>query len=284
MSGTPEERVAGLHAAFSDPDVKGIISFIGGNNSNQLVDLLDYDLIRKNPKVFVGYSDMSVLHYAFQKAGLVSFYGPAALTQFAEFPRMLDYTRDYFARATMSSDPIGRVSPSEKWTDEVLDWMEKKDMERPRELRANEGWTWLRKGKASGPILGGCITSIAHLRGTQYWPDHVGAILLLETPEGEDISQGESLASIDAALQDFRLMGLYDQIKGLIVGRPFGYSEEAREQYKQVILDRTEGHSFPVLYNVNVGHADPVMTVPLGVETTIDSERDTFTVDEAGVQ
>jgi muramoyltetrapeptide carboxypeptidase len=231
-AGSPKERAEDINSFFKDKEVKAIISFIGGNHSNQVLNYLDFQLIKKNPKIFVGYSDVTVLHFAFYtQCNLVTFYGPAALTQFAENPRILSYTEEYFKKALMETKPIRKIKPSSYWTDEVLDWFKKEDLKRPRRMKKNKGWQWLRKGRAEGPILGGCITSMMHLRGTKYWPDFSNSIFFWEIPESDcDFTKGRKVEIIDSCLTDLELSSAFQKIKGMIIGRFFGYSEKEKER------------------------------------------------------
>src|SRR5512142_931173 len=135
VSDTAENRAADIHAMFRDPDVKAIVAAAGGDHSCHLLPLLDFDLIRRHPKIFVGYSDITVLNVAIWKeTGLVTFNGPAILSDFAEHPRMLDYTEQSFLRAVCSNAPAGPVEPSSLWTEEFLDWNTRQDLTRPRHL------------------------------------------------------------------------------------------------------------------------------------------------------
>lgn len=284
-SGSSMERAEDLNSMFADKSIKGIISMIGGFHSNQVVDLIDYDLISKNPKVFIGFSDISVLHFAINtQSSLVTFYGPAILTQFGEKFGVDDYTLEYFKKAVMSFEPIGEIIPSESWTDEVLDWFSKKDLERPRLIKKNEGHIWLKKGRCKGKLIGGCITSILHLRGTKYWPDFKNKIFFWETPESSsDITKGESLSKVDSHLIDLKLSGVFDEIAGMIIGRPKGYSEEESEKLKKLILSNFSKYSFPILYNVNIGHTDPIITLPIGVKAELNSRKNSFKIIESAV-
>lgn len=147
VSDTPQHRVDDINGMFGDPEVKAIIAAIGGDHSCHLLPLLDFDLIRKNPKIFMGFSDITVLNVAiWQQTGLVTFNGPALLTDFAEYPRMFAYTEEYMLKALCEVQPIGPIVPSTWWTEEFLDWEHKADLERPRERLASAGWTWLREG------------------------------------------------------------------------------------------------------------------------------------------
>lgn len=185
----------------------------------------------------------------------------------------------------MDDKPIGKIKPSKAWTDEILDWFKKDDLKRPRKMKKNEGWQWLKAGKAEGHILGGCITSMMHLRGTKYWPDFSGNILFWEIPEsGNDFTKSESPGDIDAHLTDLELSGVFKQIKGMVIGRPFGYTKEQVRQLIKIIKERTEDYKFPILFNIDIGHSDPIITVPIGVKVKIDSYKNLFEFIESGVR
>jgi muramoyltetrapeptide carboxypeptidase len=132
VSGSVSERVSDLHSAFSNKDVKAVICTIGGNHSNQLLKFLDWKLIKKNPKIFLGYSDITVLHNAiYKKTGLITFYGPCVMPEFGEFPFMDKYNEAHLRKALVDGK-IGKIIPSEEWTDEFLDWFKKDDIKRRR--------------------------------------------------------------------------------------------------------------------------------------------------------
>ena len=188
-SAPAEERAKDIMDAFLDKEVKAIICSIGGNTINKTLKYLDFKRIKENPKIFIGYSDISVLHYALhKKCGFSTFYGPCAMTQFGEYPMPLEYTLKYFSKAVVE-EQIGVVKASEKWTDEVLDWGKKKDLERPRILKENSGYEWLREGRAEGEIIGGCLSSLMNVINTEYWPDHKDKIFFLETQECQDFTK-----------------------------------------------------------------------------------------------
>ena len=167
IAGEPEERAQDINEMIDDPDVKAIIPLIGGEHSIQLVDLLDYRAFRRNPKVFSGFSDITVLHLAFYtKSGVTTFYGPMVLTQFGEFPAPHEYTVEYFFRAVAEQN-IGIVRPT-KYTDQFLDWARYKDV--PRTEWKENSYVWLREGRAEGPLVGGCLPSLLRVAGTEYFP------------------------------------------------------------------------------------------------------------------
>ena len=147
-AGTAKDRAKDIMDFFKNDEIKAIISFVGGYHSNQILKYLDFDIIKSNPKILMGYSDMTVLLLAiYTKCNFTTFYGPSVLNQFAD-PYVSDYTLDYFKKATMSTEPIGEILPSKEYTCEFLDWFQKKDLERNREYFENSGWKWLKKGQA----------------------------------------------------------------------------------------------------------------------------------------
>jgi muramoyltetrapeptide carboxypeptidase LdcA involved in peptidoglycan recycling len=283
VSDTPENRAADIHEVFRDPGVKAIVAAIGGDHSCHLLPLLDFDLIRANPKVFMGYSDITVLNVAIWKATeLVTFNGPALITDFAEYPEMFEYTKEHFLRTVNVAEPAGAIEPSPWWTEELLDWEQKKDLEQPRTRQPSEGWTWLKPGIAQGRLIGGCIESLQHLRGTRFWPgpdDWRGAIFFFETSEDKP-----SPATVDGILMDYENMGILEQLGGMLVGRPMFYSDEEREALRQVVAERTRRYSFPIITDMDFGHTAPQFTLPIGCQARIDTEARRFEIVEAAVE
>ncbi len=279
VSDTPQHRADDINGMFGDPEVKAIIAAIGGDHSCHLLPLLDFDLIRKNPKIFMGFSDITVLNVAiWQATGLVTFNGPALLTDFAEYPRMFAYTEDYMLKALCEAQPIGPIKSSTWWTEEFLDWEHKADLERPRERLASAGWTWLRGGKAEGMLVGGCIGSLQHLRGTRFWPEWQDAIMFFETSEGPPPPE-----AVDGILMDYENMGVLEKLKGLLVGRPMRYSDEQKQQLREVVLERTSQYTFPIIADMDFGHTSPQLTIPIGCRASIDVENQRFDILDAAV-
>lgn len=272
VSAPPDARVQDLHRAFLDDEVRVVLAGIFGNHSNQLLPLLDYDLIQAHPKVFQGYSDITVLHWALAKrAGLATFYGPALIPELGEFPKVFPYTDRYLRAAWFDDQPIS-YEQSDTWTDESLDWNTQTDLTRPRELRKSDGWITIREGAASGPLLGGCLESICwHVKGSPIWIDPTDAIVFLEMSE-----EAPSPAHVDGYLTDLEQLGVFDAAAGLVFGRPYGYSPADSEALWDVVARRTEASGLPVLANVETGHADPMITLPLGVPAELDTRLKRF--------
>lgn len=279
VSDTPENRASDLHDMFRDPDVRLILAAVGGDHSCHLLPLLDFDLIARHPTILIGFSDVTVLNVAiWQTTGLITFNGPALLTDFAEYPQMFDYTRSSFLTTVGRAAPIGPVAASTWWTEEFLDWSQQIDRTRPRNREPSEGWTWLMPGVAEGTLVGGCLESLQHLRGTRFWPDWHGRILFIETSE-----EAPSPAVVDGMLMDYENMGVFGQISGLLVGRPMRYTPEQRQELRDVVRERTRAFDFPVVTDMDFGHTAPQFTLPIGCRARIDSTRQTFEVLEAAV-
>ncbi|WP_366918547.1 LD-carboxypeptidase [Acaryochloris sp. IP29b_bin.148] len=191
---------------------------------------------------------------------------------------MLSYTEHYFLKATVSGEPIGILEPASDWTEEFQDWEQKMDLNRPRKLTPSVGWHWLRAGKAEGKLMGGCLESLQHLRGTPYWPDWDNTIFFFETSE-----EKPSPATIDGILMDYEIMGVLQKLSGLIVGRPMYYSDEEKSQLDQHILERTRKFDFPIITNMDFGHTAPQFTLPIGCQAKIDSAKKHFEIIETAV-
>lgn len=257
-----QERLDDLHAMFRDPEVKGVFPIQGGYGTPQLLDGIDYDLIRRNPKVFTGYSDITALHLAIHKrTGLVTFHGPNV------FSTLTDYTQKHFRKAVFDTAPVGTVTnPPES------------NSLRPKYLLRT-----IRPGKATGRLVGGNLTLISTTMGTPFEIDTRGAILFLE-----DI--GEEPYRIDRMLTQLRLAGKLDQAAGIIFGDCVGCAPNDYKPFVAAgfslgeVLDSILGSvKVPVLSGLTIGHVEDQLTLPMGVMATLDAEAGTLEIKESGV-
>lgn len=269
-------------AAFADPTVKGIFSCIGGEETIRLLPYIDFDVIRGNPKIFMGYSDTTVNHFMCYKAGLSNIYGPAILSDFAENIAMPEYTVKSVQKALFSREPVGRIEPSESWTAEYLPWLiENKNT--ARKLVSNTGYELLQgNGKVTGQLIGGCIEVMDWLRGTELFPaveEFKDAILFLETSEEMPLPR-----NIRYMLRSLGTMGILGIINGVVFGKPYGekYYEEYKIEIKKVFAEYGRD-DLPVLYNLNFGHCEPKCCFPYGALAEIDCGSKSFSIMESGV-
>lgn len=256
QSSSIASRVADLHSAFADPEIRGVFAVIGGFNVNQILRYIDWDIIRKNPKVFIGYSDTTALQNAMlAKADLVTYSGPA----YSSFGQKLhfDYTMDYFKKCLMSDAPY-EIEAAPAWSNDK--WYLDQDN---RELIPNEGPWPIVEGVAEGRIMGGNLCTLNLLQGTEYFPDISNSILFLEDDEGTDDNlfdrDLESLFSTLAA----------ETVRGIVIGRFEKKSAMTREKIERLVAIRSYLKGIPIVANADFGHTSPIITFPLGGEAKL---------------
>ncbi|MRH43831.1 LD-carboxypeptidase [Aquibacillus halophilus] len=279
----PKARAEDLMTAFTDKSIKGIFANIGGEDSIRLLPYIDFNVIRNNPKIFMGYSDVTVSHLFCHKAGVSSFYGPAILTDFAENIEMDPYTIDKVKRTFFSSEIIGEIQPAKEWTSERLEWIEENKNKR-RKMEHNQGYEVLQGfGRVQGPLIGGCIEVLEFAKGTEIWPDKKhwdNSILFFETSE-----EKPPPSLVKYWLRNYAAQGLLQNAKGIIFGKP--QDERYYQEYKKEILTVMREYNLeklPILYNLNFGHTEPKFVLPYGALAEIDCELGTFSILESGVE
>ncbi len=272
----PEARAEDLMEAFADPSIKGIVSIIGGEESVRLAPHVDLSVIRKHPKIFMGYSDTTVSHILCLTAGLSSFYGPSILAEFAENVETFSYTVESVRRTLFSAEPVCELQPSERWTGQRLPWKPENTCVR-RKTSKNFGPRLLQgKGIVRGPLIGGCLDVLEFLRGTPFWPAPEvwnGAILFLETSE-----ERPPINAFRYWIRGYASMGILPRVKGVLLGRPMcgprGKKLDAYDETLQKIVSVECGlKDLPIMTRLDFGHSDPKFVLPLGQEIEMDCER-----------
>jgi muramoyltetrapeptide carboxypeptidase LdcA involved in peptidoglycan recycling len=252
ISSSIESRVEDFHEAFSDKNVKAVLTVIGGFNANQILRYLDWDLIKNNPKIFCGYSDITVLNNAiFAKTGLVSYSGPHYSTFGQEL--YFDYTLEYFKKCLMSDEPF-EIKPSDSWSDDA--WY--KDQEN-RKLIKNDGWLVINEGEAQGTILGANLCTFNLLQGTEYFPKFSENIVLFV--EDDEMSNA---VTFDRDLQSVIHQPGFENVKGVVIGRFQKVSQTTNDLLTKIIKTKKELNSLPVIANIDFGHTSPIITYPIG--------------------
>lgn len=127
------------------------------------------------------------------------------------------------------------------------------------------------------------MPSINHLTGTEYWIDPTNGLFFMDIPEGHEFGEGFPIQALDAYFADLDNLGIFEKIGGLVIGRPYNYSGDQYSELKKIILYYTQKYNYPILLNVNIGHCDPIITLPLGVNVTIDSKQNKFFINESSV-
>lgn len=250
-SNSIESRISDLHKAFSDPKINGVFTAIGGFNSHQLLRYIDWDLIKSNPKVFCGFSDITALNNAiYTKTGLVTYSGP----HYSTFGQKLhfEYTLDCFKKCLMMETEF-EIEASKEWSDDL--WFINQD---ERDLVKNDGYLTINEGEASGTLIGANIGTLRLLQGTEYFPSLENSILFIE-------DDAESLPHhFDRDLQSLVHIEDFKNVKGIVIGRFQKESKMTNEILKEIIKTKKELANLPIIANVDFGHTDPKITFPVG--------------------
>ena len=284
LARNPKARADDLMQAFADTSIKGIIATIGGNDSIRLLRYIDYDIIRNNPKIFMGYSDTTISHLMCYKAGLVSFYGPTIMLEFAENGGMFPYVVQSLRKTLFSSDVIGEVKPdTEGWTMERLEWADPTNQGRRRKLTPSNGWKFLQGSSIrQGHLIGGCIEVFDWARGTELFPEQwKDAILFLEP--SEDAPPPDFVRYF---LRVFAAMGILRQLSGILFARPYDKEErfpEYDEAILQIVRDEEGLTDLPIITRMDFGHTSPIFTLPYGLQAEIDCSNQRFSIIENAV-
>lgn len=251
VSSPVDARIKDLHDAYSDDKVKAVFTVIGGFNSNQLLDLIDYDLIKQNPKMLIGYSDIAALQNAIlAKTGVVSYYGPHFSS--LGMKHGADYTVDYLKQILFDAAPIS-VQPCKEWSDDPEWFINQED----RHFNKNDGFWVINSGSATGTLIGGEMTTFQLLYGTQYMPAGNDLILALEI-------EGGNKYVLDRILQSTIHQPWFKNIRGLLIGRTDSKSEISKDDIISIFNIHPELKNIPVIANVDFGHTYPMAALPLG--------------------
>jgi muramoyltetrapeptide carboxypeptidase len=244
FAGTDQERLDDFHQMFADPEIDFIICARGGWGGLRMVDKIDYKLIQGNPKLIVGYSDITTLQLAlWTKAGIPSLSGPMVGVEMGK--GILPFTEQHFWEQILNKAPEYKFDF--KMTDSIV----------------------LNTGEAEGTLLGGCLSLVSHLLGTPYSPDYSGAILFLE-----DV--GEKPYKIDRYLAHLKQAGVFDKINGLILGDFIDCEPEEDEvsfRLDEILDEYFSCAGYPVLKNFPYGHGDLKFSMPIGVKTSINTDK-----------
>ena len=280
----PEKRAEDLMNAFKDTSIKAIICAIGGDDTIRLLPYIDYNIIKNNPKIFMGFSDTTVNHLMMYKAGVVSYYGPALICDFAEYVDMYNYTEDAIRKLLFEAQENYEIKKCDYWTNEHISWCEENINKQKTRIKDSKGYEVIQgTGKVTGKLLGGCLDAFPIYVGTEVWPsldEWKDKILFLETSEDKPAP-----SLITYYLRNLGAQGILNVAKGIIVGKPQDekYYEEYKDVYRRILkeFNRTD---MPVLYNVTFGHSSPIGIIPYGIECELDIDNKKIILLESAVR
>lgn len=254
LAGTDEERLEDIHDMFSDKEVKAIFAIRGGYGSGRLLEKINYNLIKKNPKIFVGYSDITALQMAiYSQTGLITFAGPMVAVDFGA-EQINPFAEENFWNMLTSNKKVGKIlNPN------------------------NEKLFILNKGRGEGKLIGGNLAVLVSLLGSKYIPFFKDSILFIE-------EIGESPYRVDRMLNQLKLSGILKSINGILLGRFVDCYETDTEKrsltLNEVIADYFSDMKVPVMYNFIHGHVDNTLTVPIGAKSKINASRGFIEINE----
>lgn len=260
VAGTDSQRLEDLHAAFANPEVKAVWCARGGYGCTRLLPYIDYHLIRKNPKVFIGYSDITALHLAFlQKTGLVGFHGPVAQSSFTP------YTLEHFVAVVMEGQATHTIPLAEAYAN-------------PEDSLYK--FSTLRKGRVQGELVGGNLSLLAAMAGTEFGLDARNKLIFMEDIE-------EKPYRVDRMLTQLRQSAHLHQAAGFALGIFAGCGPGEGDDsltLQETIIDRLADTNVPAVYGLSFGHISHQCTLPMGVMAELDTEAQTIRLLESAVR
>jgi muramoyltetrapeptide carboxypeptidase LdcA involved in peptidoglycan recycling len=279
-------RAADINEAFVDPEVEALFASVGGDDSVRVLPFLDLKAIMRSPKVLMGFSDTTTLLAYFSLRGMVTYHGPsvmAGIAQMRNYPAQLEHLKE------MLFAPPERYTyaPAPAYNEGYPDWSDASKVGRVLRKRRSTGWKVLQgQGKVRGHLYGGCIEVLEMMKATRFWPAPDfwgGKVLFLETSELRP-----SPDSFKFMLRNYGMMGALDDISALLLGRPRGYSRQQKAELEKnivsVVVEEFGRSDLPVISNLDFGHTDPQMVLPLGLEVEVDADSPSLTLLEPAVE
>lgn len=265
FAGTAEERALDINSMFADPGIKAIMVHDGGQSAIAILEHINYQLVKENPKPFIGFSDITNIHSAlFTKTGLVGFHGPLLTYGLGRvwekyLPNKIEDGKEQLLRTLTSNDALGNIKPLTKWE------------------------TW-RDGVTTGQLFGGNLSMLASLVGTKYFPqvdDLKGAILFWETDNTQSYR-------IERGLYQLKYAGILDAISGMLIGKLPGIKRTAWEGLeeptpKQIVMEVLKNYNFPILSGMDFGHETVDIPMPIGLNAKMDSKKLSLEILESAV-
>lgn len=298
LSEHPEYRLDDLMQAFLDPNVKAILTTIGGDDTIRLLSLMTDDhfqVIQSHPKIFMGMSDTTVNHFMCYKAGISSFYSPSLMFGYAEFGGIPDFIIQNTKKTLFSTQNIGNLPESSQYIIESFDWG-MTDFS-PRQRMLSPKWKYIQgTHPVQGRLLGGCMEVLSMMNGSNIWPtgsDWDNAILFLETSE-----ERQPPSQLKYFLRNLGSQGILNRIKGILFARPGGEFSEKEvleqekwlnqySQFDEVLLQVAKEYNrmdLCIVTHMDFGHTVPQLILPMGMLTKIDPIRQRISFLERAVE
>ncbi len=262
-AGTPIQRAEDFNTLIRDEEVGAILMATGGYSTNTILPYIDFETLRSHPKIVCGYSDATALLLAIHaRCELTTFYGPMLLPSFGEFSGPFRYTIDHFLRVLKDPTAPVTLEPPLLMTAEFLLW-DSHDV-RDRALEEATEWTTVRHGLAEGTAVAANLDTLCRMVGTPFLPDLEGTVLFIEDDEGTPAQFRAKLAQLIQA-------NIIDRIEGLVVGRQCRFRVIREQTLRSVLIEIGEILRVPILAEVDFGHTEPRLTIPIGARVHVDA-------------
>ncbi|WP_293935972.1 S66 peptidase family protein [Iodobacter sp.] len=264
-SGSIQARADELNTLIRDPNVRCIMSTIGGSNSNSILPYIDYDAFIADPKIIVGYSDATAILLAiYAKTQIPTFYGPALVASLGEFPPLVDQTFSYFLDMVSDQTPYPHSFPlPPQWTENYIPWEEQSYA---KATQANQ-WQTLNSGKARGRLIGGNLNTMLAIWGSPYMPEiQQGDILLIE----DSLKDAATMERLFAFL---KLQGIFEKVGGILLGKHELFKGPRTPQ--DILLEIIGTPTIPIIAEFDCSHTHPMLTMVIGSQIEIDANAKT---------
>lgn len=275
----PKVRAEDVNNAFADRKVKAIIPSIGGDDSIRIIPFLDKKIIRANPKIIIGYSDTTTLITYCNRLGLVSFNGPSVMAGFSQMENLPNEFTQYIREFFFGDWNSYVYKPFTSYTDGYPGWGDKKNVGKVNDMKQTDGWHWLQgQAMVQGELFGGCIEVLEFINGTDFWFDKEfwnKKILFLETSE-----EKPTPTQVKYILRNYGIQGIFDRVTAVLFGRARDYTDEEKKELDATILNVIKNEfgkdNLTIVTNMDFGHTDPQIVLPLGVKAQLDYQKKEF--------
>jgi len=269
-SGSIKERAEELNSLIRDPKVRCIMATMGGMVSNSMLPYIDYEALKKDPKIIIGYSDVTAILFGiYTQTGLITYYGPALVSSFGEIGYFLNQTYQYFNDVIATPSFPYKIKNPEFWTEDYVDWQQQ-TMEKTKTKNA---LVTLNAGQATGRLIAGNLNTFDGIYGSKYMPEiHQGDILLIE-------DSFIDAATVERSFSHLKLCGVFDRIDGLIVGKHEKFDDKGsgRAHY-QILMEVIGDTKCPILAEYDCSHTHPMITLPIGSRVHLDATKQQLTI------
>lgn len=285
----PKARADDIMEAFYRKDIDGVFASIGGQETIRVAPFIDLDIIKENPKVFLGYSDTTIIHYLCYKANLVSFYGPSVMSGFAENGGIPKYLIQNFNRVICDSQNLNTIEPNKNgYIIDAPSWNDPKNQNISAKINVKNTYIGNRvingSGIVEGHLIGGAIESLESLKGTSLFPSIEkwrGGIFFIDiSEEMQDINLFKRM------FRHYGVLGILQELSGIMVGKTMGL-KEMQDKYEKAILDviieELSLKDLVIFSNMDFGHIRPIFTIPYGVKARLNTENASFSIIENSV-